>query len=113
MKRSKALFRPDRAARLINQLINTAGDAVVNEIQHFTVRVKVETKLRFVRQFLMQIFNWRRNIQQQQATQTTPHSLLLFLRVIKKLNRYAVTLIHQRRPGLHFVVATFLLVVIR
>ncbi|MNS48346.1 hypothetical protein D3C72_809130 [compost metagenome] len=61
----------------------------------------------------MQIFDRRRNVQQQKAAQTTPHGLLLFQRIIKQLDRHAVTLIHQRRPGLHSVVAALLLVVIR
>ena len=46
---TKALFRPHRTARLVDKLINTAGDAIVNQIQHFAVRVKVEPKLGFIR----------------------------------------------------------------
>ncbi|MNV52584.1 hypothetical protein D3C71_1446840 [compost metagenome] len=113
MQRGKALFRPHRPARFVNQLVHAAGDAVVNQIQHLAVRVEVQTEFGFVRQFFMKIFDRRRDIQQQQAAQTAPHRLLLFLRIIKQLDRHTVALIHQRRPGFHFIVAAFLLVVIR
>ena len=65
MQRSKAFFRPDRATIGINQLIHTAGDTVVYQLQHFAIRVKVQPKFGFVWQLLMQIFDWRWNIQQQ------------------------------------------------
>lgn len=113
MKLSKALFRPDRTARLVDQFVHAAGDAVVNQIQHFAVRVKVQTQLGLVRQLLVQIFNRRRNVQQQQATQPAPHHLLLFLRIIKQLDRHAVALVHQRWPGFHLIVTAFLLVAFR
>ena len=113
MKLSKALFRPDRTARLVDQLIHTAGDAVVDQIQHLTVRVKVEPQLGFVRQLLVQILNRRRDVKQKQSTQPAPHHLLLLLRIVKELNRHAVALIHQRGPGFDLIVPALLLVAFR
>ena len=113
VKLSKALFRPDRAARLVNEFVHAAGDAVVNQIQHLAVRVKVEPQLGLVRQLLVQIFDRRRDVEQQQATQPAPHHLLLFLRVIKQFDRHAVALVYQRRPGFHLIVAALLLVALR
>ena len=65
MQRSKTFFRPDRATIGVDQLIHTAGDTVVDQLQHFAIRVKVQPQLGFVWQLLMQIFDWRGNIQQQ------------------------------------------------
>ncbi len=113
MKLSKALFRPDRTARLVDQLIHTAGDAVVDQIQHLTVRVKVEPQLGFVRQLLVQILNRRRDVKQKQSTQPAPHHLLLFLRIVKELNRHAVALINQRGPGFDLIVPALLLIAFR
>ena len=113
MQLAKALFRPHRPARLVDKLINAAGDAVVNQIQHFAVRVKIEPELGFVRQLLVQILNRRRNVKQQQATQTAPHGLLLFLWIIKQLDGHAVALVHQRRPGFYLIVAALLFVTLR
>ncbi len=61
----------------------------------------------------MQILNRRRDVEQQQATQTAPHGLLLFLWIIKQLDSHAVALVHQRRPGFHLIVAAFLFVTFR
>ncbi len=113
MQLVEALFRPYRTARLVDKLINAAGDAVVNQIQHFAVRVEIEPELGFVRQFLVQILNRRRNVKQQQATQTAPHGLLLFLWIIKQLDGHAVALVHQRRPGFHLIVAALLFIAFR
>ncbi len=109
----KALFCPHRATRGVDQLIYAAGDAVVDQIQHLAVRVKVQPQLGFVRQLLVQILDRRRDVQQQQAAQPAPHRLLLLLRIIKQLDCHAVALVHQRRPGFHLVVAALLLVAFR
>ena len=113
MELSKALFRPDRTARLVDQLVHAAGDAVVNQIQHLAVRVKVQPELGFVRQLLVQILDRRRDVEQQQATQPAPHHLLLFLRIIKQFDRHAVALVHQRRPGFDLIVTALLFVAFR
>ena len=65
MQRSKTFFRPDRATIGVDQLIHTAGDTVVYQLQHFAIRVKVQPKFGFVWQLLMQILDRRWNIQQQ------------------------------------------------
>ncbi len=61
----------------------------------------------------MQILNRRRDVEQQQATQTAPHGLLLFLWIIKQLDGHAVALVHQRRPGFHLIVTALLFVTLR
>ena len=113
MQRSKAGLGPHWAARFVNQLINAAGDTVINQVQHLAVRVEVESELGFVRQLLVQIFNRRRDVQQQQATQTAPHHLLLFQLVIKQFDSDTVSFIHQRRPGFHLIVAALLFIAFR
>ena len=113
MQRGKALFGPYRPARFIDQLIHAAGDTVIDQIQHFAVGVEIEPQLGFIRQLLVQVFNRRRDIQQQQAAQAAPHLLLLLERIIKQLDRHAVAFVHQRRPGLNFIVAALLLVALR
>ena len=61
----------------------------------------------------MQIFNRRRNVQQQQTPQAAPHRLLLLKRIVEQLNGDAVTFVHQRRPGLNPIVAALLLIAFR
>ena len=61
----------------------------------------------------MQILNRRRDVEQQQATQTAPHGLLLFLWIVKQLDGHAVALVHQRRPGFHLIVTALLFVTFR
>ncbi|CSB94591.1 Uncharacterised protein [Vibrio cholerae] len=56
-ERFKCLWLPHHAAALFNQLINAAGNAVINQIEHFAIRVKVQTEFRFVRQIGVQIFD--------------------------------------------------------
>ncbi len=58
MQHRKAFFGPHRTTVGVDQLIHTTGYTVVNQIQHFTVRVKIQPQLGFVGQFLMQIFDW-------------------------------------------------------
>ncbi|MNZ79770.1 hypothetical protein D3C78_983810 [compost metagenome] len=96
-----------------NQLIDAARDAVVNQIQHPAIRVKVQPQLGFVRQFFMQILDGRWNVQQQQAARSLPHRLLLFLLAVEQTDRHAVFFIHQRRIRLHRIATAFLLIKLR
>ena len=62
MQRSKAFFRPDRATIGVDQLIHTAGDTVIDQLQHFAIRVKVQPQLGFVWQLFVQVLDRRWNI---------------------------------------------------
>ncbi|MNE48759.1 hypothetical protein D3C80_1432440 [compost metagenome] len=96
-----------------NQLVDAAGDTVVDQIQYLAIRVKIQPKLGLVRQLLMQIFDRRRDVQQQQTARTLPHGLLLLLFAVKQADGYAVFFVHQRRVSLDRVTATLLLIKLR
>ena len=101
---------PDRAAVFVDQLVDATRNTVVDQLQHLAVRVEIEPQLGLVRQLFMQVFDRRRNIQQQQAARALPHRLLLLAFAVEQADRHAVLFIHQRRVSLHRIAAALLLV---
>ncbi|CSB38846.1 Uncharacterised protein [Vibrio cholerae] len=92
-ERFKCLWLPHYAAALFNQLINAAGNAVINQIEHFAIRVKVQTEFRFVRQIGVQIFDRRWHIKQNQTALAGTHRAKLLLLGFKQFDFDAVFLI--------------------